>query len=68
MPAVFRLHPDGMRPNIYKQGFHFDNASCHLMVQKGKKTMFLQATIFSREMLNQEDDNFGTNKGLASNF
>ena len=43
MPKVYGLHPGATRPNIYKQDL---NASCHFVVQKGKKTMFIQATIF----------------------
>lgn len=64
MPMVYRLHPSVMRPNIYKQGFNLDNASCHFVVQKGKQTMFLQVIIFRREILNPEGDNFGSTNDL----
>lgn len=65
---VYRLHPSVMRPNIYKQGFNLDNASCHFVVQKGKQTMFLQVIIFRREILNPEGDNFGSIWGSREKF
>ena len=64
MPVVYRVHSSVMKPDIYKQVFNSDNASCHFVVQKGKKTIFPQAIIFCREWLNPVGDNFGSTNDL----